>query len=347
MRAWMPAAGRPATVLAPMQDVTHHGFLAILARRSQPDWFVTEYFRVYPNSRVDRRIARCFEENPTGRPVVAQMIGRDPADLVRIARELEKRGAAGVDLNLGCPAPVVCRKEAGGGLLRDPARIDRILEALRGELAGPLTVKTRLGYDAPEEFQRLLEVFARHAIDGLAVHARTVRDGYATPVRPQWVKLAAAALPCPVIANGNAVCAATARALLEQSGAAGIMVGRGAIRNPWIFAQIAADDAPAPPRPHLRDLLVYVGELWEMVAAVPGLGERSQVAAMKKFMNFIADGIDPEGAFLHGVRRAATAAGFLGLCRDFLDRDGPVPERPPPQSGSFRGFGALLGGGRD
>ncbi len=341
MRAWFPSEARPALVLAPMQDVTHHAFLALMARYGGPDWYVTEYFRVYPGSRPDRHILRCLEENPTGRPVVAQMVGRDAADLVRTARQLEARGAAGIDLNLGCPAAVVCRKHAGGALLRDPARIDHLLAALREAVQGPLTVKTRIGFASADEFPRLLGVFARHSLDGVVVHGRTVRDGYRTPVDSAAIRRAVECLDCPVVANGNVVSARTALALQRRTGAAGVMVGRGAIRNPWIFRQIAALAAGREPvRPTFRDLLEYVLLLWGAVT-LPGTREAGMVAAMKKYMNFVADGIDEEGAFLHGVRRAATAGEFHDLCARFLDRDGFPPDEPPVSSSSFRGFDAL------
>ena len=257
MRDLLPAA-RPALVLAPMQDVTDLPFMRVLARRGAPDWFVTEYFRVHPHSGLNAYILRSISENETGRPVFAQMIGKEIPDLVRTARELATYPIAGIDLNLGCPAPVVCRKEAGGGLLRDPGKVDAILGALRDAIPGRFTVKTRLGYHSPDEFPKLLEIFRKHAIDGLTIHGRTVMDRYQTPVRPDFVKLAVETMPCPVIANGNVVDAETALAYHRQTAAAGLMVGRGAIRNPWIFARIAAAfsgmETPEPgfqsPPPH-------------------------------------------------------------------------------------------------
>ena len=105
---------RPALVLAPMQDVTDLPFMRVLARRGAPDWFVTEYFRVHPDSCLHRYILRSIVENETRRPIFAQMIGRDLPGLIRTARELARHPIAGVDLNLGCPAPIVCRKDAGG-----------------------------------------------------------------------------------------------------------------------------------------------------------------------------------------------------------------------------------------
>ena len=118
---------RPALVLAPMQDVTDLPFMRIIARRGAPDWFVTEYFRVHPDSCLHPYIVRSITENETGRPVFAQMIGRDLPSLIRSAGQLARLPVAGIDLNLGCPAPIVCRKNAGGGLLREPEEIKRLL----------------------------------------------------------------------------------------------------------------------------------------------------------------------------------------------------------------------------
>src|SRR6187549_528902 len=202
MRSLFPA-DRPALVLAPMQDVTDLPFMRLMAGYGGPDVFVTEYFRVHTDSRLEPDILRSVTEHGTGRPVIAQMIGEDIPSLVRTAKELQRLPVAGIDLNLGCPAPVVCRKDAGGGLLRYPDRIDRILGALRDAISTRFTVKCRIGYETAEEFAALLAIFQRHAIDGLTIHARTVRDGYRTAVKPECVAAAVAAMPCPVVANGN------------------------------------------------------------------------------------------------------------------------------------------------
>ena len=127
----MLAGPAPILALAPMQDVTDLPFLRLIAAYGGADVYVMEYFRVYATSRLDKHILKSVTENPTGRPVIAQMIGNDIPSLVRTARELQQYPIAAVDLNLGCPAPVVYRKCAGGGLLREPKRVDAILGALR------------------------------------------------------------------------------------------------------------------------------------------------------------------------------------------------------------------------
>jgi hypothetical protein len=137
----------PILALAPMQDVTDLRFMRLISGYGNADLYFTEYFRVLPDSRLDPQILASITQNPTGRPVIAQMIGNDIAALVRTARELQQHPVAAIDLNLGCPVPIVYRKCAGGGLLRDPDRIDRILGALREAITIPFTVKTRIGFE--------------------------------------------------------------------------------------------------------------------------------------------------------------------------------------------------------
>src|SRR6267142_3320070 len=189
----------PLLVLAPMQDVTDLPFWRLLSRYGGADVYVTEYFRVHATSCLDWNILKSITENPTGRPVVAQMIGNDIPSLVRTARELQQYPIAAVDLNLGCPAPVVYRKCAGGGLLREPQRVNAILGALREAVSIKFTVKTRLGFDSPAVFEELLPIFARHSLDLLTVHARTVREMYRSEVHYDRIARAVQAVPCPVL----------------------------------------------------------------------------------------------------------------------------------------------------
>ena len=344
MRDFLPP-DRPLLALAPMQDVTDLPFMRVMERFGGPDVYVTEYFRVYEHSRLKAYILRSIDENPTGKPVFAQMIGQDIPSLLRSARELEQHPVAGIDLNLGCPAPVVCRKDAGGGLLRNPAKVDRILGELRQAIAGRFTVKTRVGYDSPEEFEGLLEVFQRHPIDALAIHGRTVRERYQSPVHPECIRRAVESLSCPVIANGNVVDVDTGQAVRAQTGAAGLMLGRGAIRNPWLFDQLRASFGDAPlPLPTGRDLLSYIEQLWEETAREQTKvyrGDR-QVHKMKRYLAYITQGLDP--GFDHEILRASEESAFFRICRRYLSHNDPLPSLPPESSRRFCGFSELLSG---
>jgi tRNA-dihydrouridine synthase len=318
----------PILALAPMQDVTTLQFMRVIARYGGPDVYWTEFFRVHGDSKPEKWILKSITENPTGQPVVAQLIGNDIPALIRNAKLLQKYPIAAIDLNLGCPAPVVYRKCAGGGLLREPDKIDAILGALRDAVTVAFTVKTRIGFQSAEEFDELLPVFAKHPIDLLSVHARTVKQMYRPGVRYDLIARAARELKCPVLANGNVHGPAQAKQLLAETGARGLMIGRGAIRNPWLFDQIRAELRGEEIKlPAGRDVLAYVRELWEN-EITPGMSESAQVQRMKKFMNFIGEGVGE--IFLFEIRRVTTTSDFFRVCENFLDHDQPMPLEPVP-----------------
>lgn len=330
-RRRLPAAivpGLPLTALAPMQDVTDFAFMQVIARFGPPDYFFTEFFRVHAQSRPEKHILRSITDNATGRPVFAQLIGESVPDILRTVRELLACQVAGIDLNLGCPAPKVYRKQVGGGLLRDPARIDEILGALRAAVPGLLTVKMRLGFDDTGDFDRILELIDRHGVDLLTVHGRTVKEMYRGTVRYDLIARAVEQVRCPVLANGNVTSADRAAAVLARTRAAGVMIGRHAIRNPWIFRQcrerFAGAGAPAVFRPTLGDVREYIDDLYRATAAPPA-PERTRVARMKKYLNFVGQSADPAGAFLHEMRRAQTEAELFSVCDRHLLAD---PTRP-------------------
>jgi tRNA-dihydrouridine synthase B len=329
----IPVRGLAAlTALAPMQDVTEVYFINAIAEYGCPDYFFTEYFRVHGDSGVDKHILRSITENTTNRPVFAQMIGESIPDLVRTAKLLSQYPIAGIDLNMGCPAPRIYRKNVGGGLLRDPDKIDRILGELRSAVAGNFTVKMRIGFEDTSEFDRVLSLIDRHNIDLLSLHGRTVKEAYHGAVHYDSIAHAVQRLSCPVLANGNVSSAASAIAVLSQTQAAGVMVGRAAIRNPWIFKQIrqalAGEAVSVVTLGEVRD---YIDRLYRMqqVRSVP---EKSRVSHLKMYLNYIGQSVDAAGVFLRDMRKAQTEAELFGICdRELLSHPDLVFSLEPYQ----------------
>jgi tRNA-dihydrouridine synthase B len=323
------------TALAPMQDVTDVCFMKVIAHYGCPDYFFTEYFRVHESSAVDKHILRSITENTTGRPVFAQMIGENASDLVRTAKLLSRYPVAGIDLNMGCPAPRIYRKNVGGGLLRDPDKIDRILGELRSTVAGLLTVKMRIGFEDTANFDQILNLIDKHQIDLLSLHGRTVKDMYHGIVHYDLIAHAVQRLACPVLANGNISSAATALTVLSQTKAAGAMIGRAAIRNPWIFQQVRQALAGEP------ILVVTLGQVREYIDRLhhmqitQEIPERGRVSNLKMYLNYIGQGVDAAGVFLRDMRRAQTEEELLGVCnRELLSYPGQ-PFAIEPYSGLF------------
>jgi tRNA-dihydrouridine synthase len=324
MRDLIPG-NRPLLILAPMQDITNLAFWRVLSRYGGPDVYYTEYFRVHRDSRPEKYILRSIEENPGGRPIIAQMIGQDIGALKRTALDLQQRKIAGIDINLGCPAPIVCRKDAGGGLLRHPEKIDDILREVRACVHLRFTVKTRIGFDSPEEFPRLLDLFRRHPIDALTVHGRTVREMYKPVVHYDAIERATRLMPCPVFANGNVDSVASARRVIDLTGASGLMIGRGAIRNPWLFEQIReAWSGGVQTQPTLRDLREYIERLHEETRQ-PDIREGGHVGKMKKYLGYIAPGIGEDDAFWKELRPTLTLRELFAVCDRHLAEPDPFP----------------------
>ena len=306
--------GLPLTALAPMQDVTDLAFMRVIARYGAPDYFFTEFFRVHAQSRPERHILRSIDENDTGRPIFAQLIGEDIVHILRTVEALLRHPIAGVDLNLGCPAPKVYKKHVGGGLLRELSRIDDILGALRSAVPGILTVKTRLGFEDTAAIEPVVEIANKHDVDLLAVHGRTVRGMYRSEVQYDRIARAAALARCPVLANGDVTSADRAAKILASTGAAGVMIGRHAIRNPWIFRQCRERFAGRTPAPvTLGEVRGYVELLYEATDA-PGVPETARVNKMKKYLNFVGQGVDAAGAFLHDMRRVGSGFELFAVC---------------------------------
>jgi tRNA-dihydrouridine synthase B len=317
--------GTPLTALAPMQDVTDLAFMQVISHYGAPDYFFTEFFRVHAHSRPEKHILRSIDENRTGRPVFAQLIGEDTTQLTRTVQELIKHPIAGIDLNLGCPAPKVYKKNVGGGLLRDPHRIDDILGALRAACPGLFTVKMRIGFEDTQNFEAVLESVNRHGINLLSVHGRTVKEMYRSDVHYDYIARAAAAVNCPVLANGNITSSDKARSVLAATKTAGIMIGRHAIRNPWIFRQCREVFSGLPPTTVLlQNVHEYITRLYQ-ATKTPEIPEQIHVNKMKKYLNFIGQSVDAEGAFLHAMRRTASEEELYRVCDQHLLSE---PQRP-------------------
>lgn len=235
--------------LAPMQDVTDLAFMRTLARvGALPDLFITAYFRSTKTTcAMAENNLRCITENETGVPIVAQLAGCDAPALCRDAEALLKYPVAGINLNAGCPSPLVNRHGAGAGLLRTPDTFLCVMQALRSVVPmGCFSVKCRLGWESAGEFDSLLPLLAAGGADEVMVHARTRRQLYGGIPHRACVATAVRTLACPVWGNGDITTPEEAVSWQHDTGVTGVLIGRGAVRNPYIFRMLRGGAAPSP-----------------------------------------------------------------------------------------------------
>lgn len=297
-----------------------------------PDYFFTEYFRVHETSVLEKHILYSITHNPTNRPVFAQLIGENLEYIKRTVNDLRHHPVAGIDLNLGCPAPKVYKKKVGGGLLRDLDQVDQIFGLLRDISPHRFTVKARIGFDDTTPFEGLIELINKHNVDLLSLHGRTVKEMYWADVHYDYIAHAVSEAQCPVFANGNITSYRKGAEVLKETGCFGLMIGRSAIRNPWIFRQIREHFAGKEVyQPTLGDVYGYSHALIDTLfnSKVP---ETNRVNKLKKFFNFVGLGVDPEGNFLHEIRRVRTLEAMEDvLKRHLLDKsDKAFSEEPYP-----------------
>jgi tRNA-dihydrouridine synthase len=242
-------------MLAPMQGLTNRALRAVFAEWVRPDAVWTELVRVRPGAETVSRSDRRELASQSRVPLVAQLIGHDRGALAAAATAAHAAGVTHLDFNLGCPTGRHAARAAGGALLATPARLPELLGALRAPFPGSLSVKLRAGYDDPRQVFTLLPLLEQAGVDYLVLHPRTVVQAFAGRADHRVTAAVVRATALPVIANGDVASAADGRRVLAQTGAAGLMLGRGALADPLLFRRLRGEAPDEPDGTELRQLL--------------------------------------------------------------------------------------------
>jgi len=276
---------RNALFLAPMAGVTDRPF-RILARRYGAGLATSEMVSARPELRESRKSLLRLDHAGEPAPVSVQIAGAEPAMMAAAARDNVERGAQIIDINMGCPAKKVCNVHAGSALLENEALVARILAAVVAAVEVPVTLKIRTG-PAPERRNavRIARIAEACGVRLLAMHGRTRACGFAGHAEYDTIAEVKSSVRLPVIANGDIESPAEARAVLQRTGADGLMIGRAAFGRPWVFREIehflATGEALAPPPPaeiegvvreHLEGLYTLYGEAQGLRVARKHLG---------------------------------------------------------------------------
>lgn len=252
-------------MLAPMQGLTNQALRGLFASWVQPDTLFTEFMRVAPGATTKRLSAVDLREmaaTEQGIPLVVQLIGHGTEALVSAARIAQDAGAAHINLNLGCPFGRMTTGLTGGGILQRPELLQELVPALRDVISGSFSIKLRAGYDDPQQIFSLLPLFETAQVNFLVLHPRTVLQEYQGLADHAITAGVVRRTSLPVIANGDIRTVESGRRLLEQTGAAGLMLGRGAIADPLLFQRLRNADLAAPSRTEKAAMLRrYLSEL--------------------------------------------------------------------------------------
>ena len=307
--------------LAPMAGISDPPFRDLCARLGAgitPSEMVSADVGLWKSRKSTARLRRWGEHTIS----IVQIVGYDPDMLAAAARRAQSLGAAAIDINLGCPAKKVCRRLAGSALLRDPGLVAQIFGRIVSAVSVPVTAKIRTGWSPDlRNGVAIAQLAQDRGIAALTVHGRTRACKFAGHAEYETIRQIKQAVAIPVIANGDIDSAQKARAVLEYTGADGVMIGRAARGRPWIFTAMQnylADNA-APqtdlPLSCVRDIILeHLDSLYSFY------GETTGVRVSRKHLAWYALHQEGGRVFRDRVMTVETAREQLALTREFFDQ---------------------------
>lgn len=341
-----PLALKSNLFLSPLAGYTNLPFRLVIREIGGVDLCTTDLVNARSLLERNPKALKLIETSPADRPLAVQLFGAVPEEMRDAAAHLESIGVASVDINMGCPVRKVCRVGGGSAMMTELEKTARLVKGMVDAVKIPITAKMRLGWDdANLTAPNLARVLEDAGVAAIFVHGRTREQGFGGTVNLAGIRAVVEAVErIPVIGNGDVTTPQAARMMLDQTGCAGVSVGRGAFYNPWIFS-------------HTRHLLA-TGELLQeptfpervrvmclhLELMVEVFGEEIGCRMFRKVAPWYAKRFGPANEFNRAVVRMATREEFETLLaryvqwrEQFLDETGELRRQyqPEPMVASF------------
>jgi len=304
-------------ILAPMAGITQVPFRR-LAREAGCALVVTEMVSANGLVHGTKKTTDLLISHPGERPVSAQIFGADPDLMKEAARIVQDTGADILDINLGCSVRKVIRQGACVALMREPKRLEAVLKAVRGVIGIPLTVKMRTGWESSgEQAVKAARIAEYCGVDAVAIHPRTATQGFSG--RADWSLIARLkdSISIPVIGNGDIQRPDDVLRMQRETGCDGVMIGRAAIGNPWIFSRaIDLVHSRPPVRPDTSERLDTVLRYIEY--SVDHFGEDRAVPMLRSRLGWFTKGLPHSSRFRAAITRLKTRQDMVDTVRKYF-----------------------------
>lgn len=304
-------------VLAPMEGVGHPLFRQLIAEKGGVGLLCTEFVRIAGVKLSTKALEGAVVKVP-GVPLSVQVMGRDLELMAEAAALVEDAGADVVDINLGCPSPCAAKGGVGAAMLKDLPLLSRVLSGMRARVKGRLSAKIRAGFDDKGHVLDIVACVEDAGVDFLAIHPRRRIDGYRGVADWRIIRTVKARARVPVIGNGDCWYAADVARMRAETGCDAVMLGRPALRNPWIFQQAAAlAEGRAPFAPSGADVIAYLDEVsrryrqrWSKELTVLG--------KLKEIIGLMGRALNDDKRFLRAAQRSGSVEELLRLAHEHL-----------------------------
>ncbi len=304
-------------ILAPMAGVTDKAF-RLIAKPFGPALMYTEMVSGKGLYYKSKKTAELLSADDAEYPIAVQIFGHEPEIMAKIAEEALSFGAVLVDINMGCPAPKIVKNGDGSALMKSPVLAGQVISAVKSAISTPLTVKIRAGWDSEHiNAVEMAKIAEESGADAITVHGRTREQFYSGKADLEIIAAVKAAVKIPVIGNGDITCGRAAGEMVEKTGCDGVMIGRAAEGNPWIFREVLAymNDGTEIPPPDMEEVLGVA--LLHLDLLEKYKGEKRGVLEGRRHMSRYFRGI-PRGAVLREkLNKANTKQEMVDLINGF------------------------------
>lgn len=307
-------------ILAPMAGVSDIAF-RLLCHEQGAGLVCSEMVSAKAILYGNKNTEELLQIHPEEGAVSLQLFGSDPDIVSEMAKRIEERPFAVLDLNMGCPVPKVVNNGEGSALMKDPLLAGRIVEKAAKAIQKPLTVKIRKGFDDDHvNAVEMAHILQESGAAAVAVHGRTREQYYSGQADWDIIAQVKAAVKIPVIGNGDVTDGESALRLLKKTGCDGVMIGRGAQGNPWVFREVTAalEGREIPPRPTRQELYDMIARHAQLAAQYKG--EYITVREMRKHLAWYTTGLPHAAALRRQINSIETMDGLLeGMHRLLLE----------------------------